>query len=114
MKARSRITNEAIFFELEGKIDYESQDAVRVVLETALTHSKSKRIVINCENMEFVGSMGISTLISTLKQIQEQWDIQPEYVNVRSEFQKLMKAMSAPSTFNIVSNPDRKKPVYNQ
>jgi anti-anti-sigma factor len=125
MKARIKSSGDTIVLYLDGKIDYETQDDVCQFISRTLsrqgklrTDSVAKNIVVNCQNLEFVGSTGITQFVQNLKAIHNETDVTPKYIAVRSEFQKIIKAFDEGNEFDFFDDEalTRKngKPVLNQ
>ena len=122
MKARIRNTDESIIISIDGKIDYETQDEVCGLINRILSNSKtdpaSRNIVLNLQNLEFVGSSGITQFVQSLKAIHHHTDVVPKYCGVRSEFRKIMKAFDEENEFDFYDDEAllRKngKPVLDQ
>ncbi len=115
MKARINETAQTIILSLEGRIDYETSDEVCSIIQKTISKMKSqsgtrlassdrssaKEIIINFENLEFVGSMGITQFVQQLKSIHQSSAIVPKYCGVKSEFQKIMKAFDQNHEFDF-------------
>jgi anti-anti-sigma factor len=122
MKARINTNAESIIISLDGKVDYETQDEVCEIINTAIERNKkdqaAKNIVLNLKNLEFVGSSGITQFVQSLKAIHHDTDITPKYCGVRSEFQKIIKAFDEDNQFDFYDderlNRRNGKPVINQ
>jgi anti-anti-sigma factor len=122
MKARINTNAESIIISLDGKVDYETQDEVCEIINTAIERNKkdqaAKNIVLNLKNLEFVGSSGITQFVQSLKAIHHDTDITPKYCGVRSEFQKIIKAFDEENEFDFYDderlNRRNGKPVINQ
>jgi anti-anti-sigma factor len=122
MKARINSNAESIIISLDGKVDYETQDEVCEIINTAIKRNKkdqaAKNIVLNLKNLEFVGSSGITQFVQSLKAIHHDTDITPKYCGVRSEFQKIIKAFDEENEFDFYDDERltrrNGKPVINQ
>jgi len=122
MKARINTNAESIIISLDGKVDYETQDEVCEIINTAIERNKkdqaAKNIVLNLKNLEFVGSSGITQFVQSLKAIHHDTDITPKYCGVRSEFQKIIKAFDEENQFDFYDderlNRRNGKPIINQ
>lgn len=91
--------------QVEGYLDFESQEPLRKELKEVSDKLKSQTqpdsIIFDFENLQFVGSSGISRFISTLRSFSEESPIRPKYCNVGSEFQRLMKAFDHEDLFEF-------------
>lgn len=106
MKARIKNQGSNIVFYFDGKIDYETQDTVCHLIEKTLRQNKTdstpKNIIMNFENLEFVGSTGITQFVQQLKAIHSENQVRPQYAGVRSEFQKIIKAFDDDQQFSFL------------
>jgi len=122
MKARIRNTDQSIIISLDGKVDYETQDEVcNLITRTLSTHKRdqyAKNIVLNLNNLEFVGSSGITQFVQSLKALHTHTDVVPKYCGVRSEFRKIMKAFDEENEFDFYDDEalmkKNGKPILNQ
>jgi anti-anti-sigma factor len=122
MKARIKNSADSIVLYIDGKVDYETQDDVCVFINKTIERNKKdetpKKIVVNFQNLEFVGSSGITQFVQSLKQIHNETDVTPKYCGVRSEFQKIMKAFDAENEFDFYDDEGLSrrngKPLMNQ
>ncbi len=85
---------------------YENRFANRRGHRIASTDETPKRphyseVVINLENLEFVGSCGISQFIQTLKEFNSRSDIRPKYLHVRNEFKRMIRAFDEAAGFDF-------------
>ena len=105
MKAKLKNNKDSIVLYLGGKIDYETQDDVCAFINKTIAKNKSdetpKKIIVNFESLDFVGSSGITQFVQSLKQIHHDQKITPKYCGVRSEFQKIMKAFDEENEFEF-------------
>ena len=108
MKARIKNQGNSIVLYLDGKIDYETQDGVCDFISKTIRQNKTdstpKNIILNLENLEFVGSTGITQFVQQLKAIHTESKVRPAYCGVRSEFQKIIKAFDDDQQFNFIDN----------
>ncbi len=105
MKARIQNNAESIIISIDGKIDYETQDQVCDFINRTIEKNKkddtAKNIIMDFQNLEFVGSSGITQFVQSLKQIHHETDVTPKYCGVRSEFQKIIKAFDDNNQFDF-------------
>src|ERR1700759_4655963 len=96
MKARIKNNKDSIIVYVDGKIDYETQDGVcdfiNKTIEKNKTDETPKKIIVNMQDLQFVGSSGITQFVQSLKNIHHETDVTPKYCGVRTEFQKIIKA----------------------
>ena len=115
MKARIKSSDDAIILYLDGKVDYETQDDVCDFINRTLaksvhaparatpvgTDETPRKVILNLQNLEFVGSSGITQFVQSLKAIHHETHVTPKYCGVRSEFQKIMKAFDDQNEFEF-------------
>jgi anti-anti-sigma factor len=108
MKARIKNNADAIILYFDGKVDYESQNQVCNTLQNTIEKNKTdatpKKIIVSFENLEFVGSSGITQFVQSLKAIHADTDVIPKYCGVRSEFQKIMQAFDSEHEFEFFTD----------
>jgi len=96
MKAKISSQDESIVISIDGKIDYETQDAVAAFIGSTIERNQrdhaAKEIIVNFSDLQFVGSTGITQFVQSLKNIHNETDFTPKYCGVKSEFQKIIKA----------------------
>lgn len=95
---------------MSGMIDYEGQDPFREQMQKLVkkikTDTASKRLIFNLQDLEFVGSSGITNFIQTLKEVNSSMTgNRPVYRQVRTEFQKLIRAFDEDASFEIEATP---------
>ncbi len=105
MKTLIKKTDDAIVVSLDGKIDHEAQAPFREnlarILRNARTDEIPKKIIFDFKQLEFVGSSGISSFVQTLKEFNASASVKPQYFNVRSEFQKIIRAFDEQEPFDF-------------
>lgn len=111
MKTSIKRDQNTVVVKLNGTVDYETQESFKenlskVVRSTQKTDSAPIKIIVNLENLEFVGSSGISSFVQTLKDFNARTGIRPKYCNVASEFQKIIKAFDEEAQFDFYDNQD--------
>jgi anti-anti-sigma factor len=108
MKARIKTQASSIVLYLDGKVDYETQDEVCQFISKTIAKNKTdqtpKNIIVNLQNLEFVGSTGITQFVQQLKNIHQESKVLPQYCGVRSEFQKIIKAFDEDDQFRFIEN----------
>lgn len=101
MSLRASLLNqgEVTVIALEGKLDFESQDLLR---ENILNLTKQgRKVVVDMEGLNFVGSSGITHFIRSLYEFQERGLTVPKLCNVKSEFRKIISAYDSNRDFTI-------------
>ena len=122
MKAKLSSVDGSIVISIDGKIDYETQDGVCNFINSTIERNKrdhnAKDVIVNFQNLEFVGSSGITQFVQSLKNIHNETDFTPKYCGVRSEFQKIIKAFDEGNEFDFYDDTSLSKqngkPVLNQ
>jgi anti-anti-sigma factor len=101
MSLRASLVNqgEVTVIALEGKLDFENQDILRESI-VKLTN-QGKRVVVDMEGLNFVGSSGITHFIRSLYEFQERGLAVPHLCNVKSEFRKIISAYDVNREFAI-------------
>ena len=104
MSLRASLLNqgEITVIALEGKLDFESQDILRENI-IALTR-EGRKIVVDMEGLNFVGSSGITSFIRSLYEFQERGLTVPRLCNVKSEIRKIISAYDTNHEFAIHEN----------
>lgn len=118
MKSNFKKIGDTIVVSVDGKLDYETQDTFKENLQkvaTATTQNKTDstptKVIFNMENLEFVGSSGITEFIRTLKDFGTATDQKARILKASSEFKKVMRAFDDEQTFEFADqeNPTTKK-----
>lgn len=116
MKTDIRKVGDTLIVSLDGRLDYEIQEPLRNELgELAArirTDSVPKKVIFDLENLEFVGSSGISSFIQMLKEFNIQTPTRPRYCNVRSEFKRVIKAFDNEEVFDFYENMERARQSF--
>jgi len=101
MSLRASLVNQGdiTVIALEGKLDFENQDILR---ESIINLTRQgKRVVVDMEGLNFVGSSGITHFIRSLYELQERGMAVPHLCNVKSEFRKIISAYDVNREFAI-------------
>jgi anti-anti-sigma factor len=118
MKTHIKKSGNTVIVEVHGRIDYESQAPLKDSLARLVRQTQSdavpKQIIFDLKQLEFVGSSGISTFIQALKDVNSQAAVKPLYCNVKSEFQKIIKAFDEENDFAFFESEERAKRAINQ
>ncbi|MBC7386595.1 MAG: STAS domain-containing protein [Cryobacterium sp.] len=109
MKAQVKKVGNTIVVSVGGKIDYETQEPFKeslrkvatVAQSSALTDSTPTKVIFDMENLEFVGSSGITQFIQTLKDFGTHTDQKARILKASSEFKKVMRAYDDEETFEF-------------
>jgi anti-anti-sigma factor len=120
MKTQIKKIGDTIIVSMDGRLDFETNQPFREDLGKLITKSKAgtdsspKKIIFNFENLEFVGSSGISAFVQTLKDFSQSSPTRPRYCNVKSEFKRVIKAFDEEDIFEFFDNEERAKRSYDQ
>ncbi len=109
---------DTIVVKMDGKLDFETCVPLREDLSKLLDQTTSektvRKIIFNLENLDFVGSSGISSFIQALKEFNETSPTKPRYCHVKNEFRRIIKAFDEEELFEFHENEDRAKKSYDQ
>jgi len=118
MKTEIKRTGDTIVVNMDGRLDFDTYLPLRENLSklarTENTDSTPKKIIFNLENLEFVGSSGITSFVQTLKEFNTSAATRPRYCNVKSEFCRIIKAFDETDVFQIYENEDRARKSFDQ
>lgn len=118
MKAIIKKQGDTTIVSMDGKLDYETQEPFREQMAKFCrqnrTDSVATKIIFNLENLEFVGSSGISAFIQTLKDFNSQAQSRPRYAHVKSEFKRIIKAFDEEESFEFHDTIERAKRSFDQ
>ena len=89
MQAKIRKDGDVTVIELKGRLDFETAEPFRETCEEILSNSK---VVFNMSGLSFVGSSGIGSFVSTLREFSRRAPVAPRFCNVKSEFKKVFKS----------------------
>jgi len=110
MKTQVEKKGDTLVVSVDGRLDFETyvplKERLFKLIETG-TDSVPKKIIFNFENLEFVGSSGISAFVQTLKDFNASSPTKPRYCNVKSEFRKIIKAFDEAEVFEFYETEER-------
>jgi anti-anti-sigma factor len=105
MKAQIKKVGDTIVVAVDGKLDYDTQEPfkenLKKIASAAKTDSTPTRVIFDMENLEFVGSSGITQFIQTLKDFGSRTDQKARILKASSEFKKVMLAYDEEQTFEF-------------
>jgi len=112
MKTQVKKVGDTLVVVMDGELDFEMQDPIKEHLKVLAKQLKTdvvpKKVIFNFENLEFVGSCGISSFIQSLKDFQTDSRVKPHFCNVKSEFRRLMHIYGEETdTFEFYENEER-------
>lgn len=118
MKTKIKKIGDTMVVCMDGKLNFETQEALsrdlRRLADEAKVDSVPKKIIFNLENLDFVGSSGISSFVQALKDLNNAAPTRPRYCNVKSEFQRVMKAFDEADAFEFFDNEERARKSFDQ
>lgn len=118
MKTDIKKNGDVVIVSMDGRLDFETNAPLREELSKLIrpnkTDSTPKKIIINLEKLEFVGSSGISSFVQTLKEFNSISPSKPRYCNVKSEFKRVIKAFDEEQAFEFHDNEERAKKSFDQ
>lgn len=112
MRTQIKRQGDTIVVSMDGKLDFGTYVPLRENLGKLIQNHKMTdsaeptKIIFNFENLEFVGSSGISSFVQTLKEFNQSTPLKPRYCNVRSEFRRIIKAFDEAEAFEIFENEE--------
>lgn len=114
MKTQIKKNGDTVVVSMDGRLDFETNGSLREELTKLIaphrnTDSTPKKIIFNLENLEFVGSSGISSFVQTMKEFNASVPNRPRYCNVKSEFKRVIKAFDEEQPFEFHDNEERAK-----
>jgi anti-anti-sigma factor len=105
MKTRITRTKEATVIYMDGRMNYEEQDKLRVSMNRIVDEIKKdsvpKMLIFDMEGLDFVGSTGISCFVQTLQEVNQKSPIRPAYSHVSREFQQIIRAFDDSDQFQF-------------
>jgi anti-anti-sigma factor len=116
MKTKIIRSGDTVTISIAGHLSFESQEPLKSnlhrLIDEARTDSVAKKVIVNLENLEFVGSSGISSFVQTLKEFNAKSPVKPRYCHVKSEFQKVIRAFDDDRAFEFYDDEDRARRSY--
>jgi len=110
MKTRIQKKGDFVIVQVEGRMSFETQvplkDSLEKIIDETHRDTAPKKIIFDLSALDFVGSSGISSFVQTLKDINQAAPTKPRYCNVKSEFQKIMKAYDNENLFEFFENEE--------
>lgn len=118
MKTEFKRMGDTIVVQMDGTLDFETHEPLREDLSKLMnelsTEMTPKKVIFNLENLEFVGSSGISSFIQILKEFNANVPTKPRYCHVRSEFRRIIKIFDEDQLFDFYDNEDRARKSFDQ
>lgn len=101
MKTQIRKNGNTVVVQLEGFLNFETNDWFKKQLQLLIKEHQSSAFVFDLEHLSFVGSSGISHFVQILQEFNMKTQQRPIYANVKSEFKKLISAFDPSSSFDF-------------
>ena len=118
MKTQMKKVGDTIVVSMDGRLDFETSVPLREDLGRLIRQTQKdtvpKKIIFNLENLDFVGSSGISSFVQALRDFNSVVPVKPRYCHVKSEFQKIIKAFDESAVFEFYDNEDRARKSFDQ
>jgi anti-anti-sigma factor len=103
MKSRISRQGELTVVELSGYLSFESAGPIRESIEQIFKQNSDAQVLINLEQLEFIGSSGVSTFVKSLKNFNG-LKMKPMYYGVKSEFMRLFRAFEEDKPFEVLTS----------
>jgi anti-anti-sigma factor len=100
MKASIRNDGDFTILDISGYLDFENSRPVAESIGELYSKNQGSKILINLEELEFVGSSGISAFVKSLR-VFNRMRIKPVYFGLKSEFIKLFRLFEGADPFEI-------------
>jgi len=100
MKIAVHQEGECVVIKIDGYLDFASTDPLTQSLDSIYRRNTTFPIAIDLNNLEFVGSSGVSTFVKSLRKYNS-LKIKPTYFGVKSEFVKLFRAFEEDTPFDV-------------
>lgn len=118
MKTQIKTLGDTMVVSIDGTLNHEVQEPLRSNLaklaHQAESDSVPKKIIFNLENLEFVGSSGISSFIQSLREFNTRAPVKPRYCNVKNEFKRVMQALDDSQVFEFYDSEERARKSFDQ
>lgn len=92
MRAEITKNGEITIVSLEGQISF---DTITPFRDHCMKKLKGEKVVFDLGQLNFVGSVGITSFFEIIKDVVESKALDPKFCNVKSEFHKLFTAWFA-------------------
>jgi len=118
IKTRIRTEGDTAIIAVDGQLDVEVQEPLRqrlmnlageIGVDTGL-----KKFIFDFENLEFVGSCGITSFVNTLKEFNARSSHRPRYASVASEFQRIIRAFDRDEDFDFFETVESARRSFDQ
>lgn len=92
MRAEITKNGDITIVSLEGQISF---DTITPFRDHCMTKLKGAKVIFDLGQLNFVGSIGITSFFEIIKDVVEMKLMEPKFCNVKSEFHKLFSAWFA-------------------
>ncbi len=130
MKTEIKRIGDTIIVSMGGTLDFETSVPLREELGRVIRQTQrysngtgassgaqgpgDLKIIFNLEDLEFVGSSGISSFVQALREFNAAAPSRPRYCNVKSEFKRVIKAFDEEQAFEFFDNEERARKSFDQ
>ncbi len=118
MKTNIKKLGDLIVVTMDGKVDYETQQPLKHnlkdIIQSAASDHSNPKIIFDLENLQFVGSSSISSLIQTLRDFNAQSPVKPRYCNVNHDLKRVIQALDEKNLFDFYDTTEKAKKSYDQ
>jgi anti-anti-sigma factor len=94
---RSAVADGSARLAVAGEIDFSNVDLVRAAVTPILDESRLNRLVVDCERLEFIDSLGVQTLL-TLKRVATERGIALTVANMRGTVRRVTETLGVART----------------
>lgn len=104
MTIKSKISidvNGNVILEMQGGFDYEYSLPLNTELKKIMDKHSNSNIIIDLNEIDFVGSSGISDFVQAIKDINEVRGNKVKLKNVKSEFKRVFKLYNLDESFTL-------------
>lgn len=103
MEAKFLKQGEVMIVELQGRLDFETALPFR---KTCLDHLTQQKVVIDLQQLNFVGSLGLKDFVETIDSLSQKSRAGVKLCGLSSEFRRLFEA-SATAQLEIFESKDK-------
>jgi anti-sigma B factor antagonist len=94
---RSAAADGAACLAVAGEIDFSNVDEVRAAITPILDESQLSRLVVDCQRLDFIDSLGVQTLL-TLKRVATERGIAFTVANMRGPVRRVTETLGMART----------------
>lgn len=82
---------------IAGEIDFSNVDVVRAAITPILDESRLNRLIVDCERLEFIDSLGVQALL-TLKRVATERGIAFTVANIQGAVRRVTETLGVTGT----------------